>query len=1387
MMASENLKNKNLNKPDPLEIKTFDLNSSSMIEASAGTGKTFTISNLVVRLLLEGLKKGKGENATPLDIEDILVVTFTNAAASDLRARILEKIHTCRVLFEAIGKGQKTVDSLDENDPLKDIVELYLIDKLKIKDRLENNNAVDIVIQKKQAILYSRLLIRAERSIDKASISTIHSFCNKALNQIYSFEAGRAFNVELTNDVEEEKREAAFSVWRDLFYKDSDFNKDLLLELLDKDSPLSFKKTVANLDRVRLINDAKGYFGFSLKSYYQSSEKLQKTPIARLKYLLDAVEKDIASINEEHAQDIQIVEKYKDEVFAANGGPGSLYELAKGEPKKNPIKSDVKSILKSLLANIASGKFNSFNFGQEIKKNVKKSYDFKDFYNEDSNFVSGIKDYAFARLAEIDEFEKAASSVIITALGMQANVDLIKKELEYLVSVMMIKKIDALCERDNLISNNEVLRQLAVALTKEKDRRDVLASLLRKRYPIAMIDEFQDTDPVQFTVFSKLYLNQDAVNSNAHCYLIGDPKQSIYKFRGSDINSYNEAKSQIEEIGGCVYTLETNYRSNANVVKAVNGIFAQVKEGCDSNYVTKPFDYNDSYSKKTPSNIKFEPVIASPNSEKSSFYFDIPIEDNLVASDENLSDTSENNTSVCNFVRKIEFNDKTKAEVLMQAISKSVALEVKRCLLYGKINSKGNVRAVKPSDIAILVSNKNENKAIQDALKELSIQSVYFSDDESVLSSSSQSKSYSNSSDDTKKASVEAENIIYLMEAICNSTNASKVYRLLGSSLLSLTREEFIQKTDSFEFDDEISLLRECGNKWESYGFITAFLYYLNKHDLLKTMLNAENGERALSNYFQIAEIIQSINSKVIGSNAQLLWFKDLVLNGNSDLSDDVTKKHLESEQSLVKIYTIHKSKGLQYPIVFSPFLFGTTNYDKDGIYYDPHDRHVSLSLNPSEPVNGTAISELEKVASLQEKVRLLYVDLTRAQLANFVFLPIYNDEKKTNAVSALRSITIPKEGELLKALDSEELFTNLNKFDNESDPDNEKLIAAKVKVESQCSEKIDEPSSLDKGSVDNSFTVTSYSAITSGAHNDMFASDIDEKEIEPDANDLEEDISNEERNLINFTFTRGSAAGSFLHKLLEIVLSRNDVNKEDQDSIYQFVNSQLKYDYYHLISNQGNEKICALASWLNNILNANLLPESSKNDHLKLSDLTPDNCARELDYYLPCKDFKVKVLNKLCHEFYAKVVKDNNLSHIPDLPDLKKSNFKGFMKGSLDLVAKFTTKQGDKFFMIDYKSNYLGDSFGDYTQDSILKSIFEARYDVQILFYSLALYRFLKCTLHDFLYEKDFGGVMYLYLRGMNSNNTVSPGQFYVRPSEELIKRLSDLFDGIEGDNRQE
>ena len=325
--------------------------------------------------------------------------------------------------------------------------------------------------------------------------------------------------------------------------------------------------------------------------------------------------------------------------------------------------------------------------------------------------------------------------------------------------------------------------------------------------------------------------------------------------------------------------------------------------------------------------------------------------------------------------------------------------------------------------------------------------------------------------------------------------------------------------------------------------------------------------------------------------------------------------------------------------------------------------------------------------------------------------------------------------------------------------------------------------SSLDKGSVDNSFTVTSYSAITSGAHNDMFASSIDEKETSVEDGDSDD---SKDQDLINFNFAKGSTAGSFLHKIMEIVLAKDDVDKTDKDSLYNFVNSQLKYDFYHLVSKPGddvdakNEKIVALSSWLYDILNANLLPKAKDGDQVKLSNLKALDCARELDYFLPCKDFKVRVLNGICHDFYESEVKAFEMLSVPELPDLKKSNFKGYMNGSLDLVAKFDTETGPKFYMIDYKSNYLGNSFSQYTQQKILKSIFESRYDVQILFYSLALYRFLKTTLPNFSYEKDFGGVMYLYLRGMNSFDTKSPGQFYVKPPEALIERLDKLFKGI-------
>lgn len=1423
-MSKNNENKDNDFEPEQLNLAGFDLDKSSMIEASAGTGKTFTISNLVVRLLIEGLKNGN--HTEPLDIENILIVTFTNAAASDLRARVLQKIHESRISFDQIKNGIKTIE--DFESPFKDIA-IKCFEKY-----LENTiDAIDVDKLKDTASVFSRLLTRAERNIDRASISTIHSFCNKALNQIYSFEAGRAFNVNLTQDISLEQKEAKLAVWRSLFYNDNGFDRDLLLNLLGFTDPEgdTLKNAVKAIEKVRLIDPNECYYGFSVKSYYEEGvKKLQKTPDERLKYLLDTAKDLYSDFENDFFSKLESLKEYKDQIISFADGntvPGSLYELSpggsfysnpfnKGLPCKNFL-----NLLVSTLNNDSADTINYITSFNSIDKIVALSE-----IGSDEHFFKVKKSGEFKDSQKVRDFEEIVKDLISASFEVITEIELIKLELTTLVAINVILKTDELCERDNVISNDEVLRQLAVALNnnKDKSRGDVLSSLLRKRYPVAMIDEFQDTDPVQFAIFSKLYLNQDAIDESAHCYLIGDPKQSIYAFRGTDINSYNKAKELILGNKGNVYTLNTNYRSCQNIIKGVNEIFYEYEEpktqesseGSFSNiesqnseeslsekkvkidypYVKNPFDYYNNSGKEgyLDSKIHFEPVNFSDKANSVRFYF---------------KDDSSKEIPICNYIREVSFADSQetpKANDYYGEIAKFVALDVKRCLLEGKIFENGEERDVKPSDITILVNDAKENSFIQDALKKQSIQSVYFSDKESVINS--EDKNYNIT------VTEEAANVIYLMEAMCDSTNSPKVNRLLGSSLLRLSSEKFLDSIKSDKLDSEITLLRVCRDSWEKYGFITAFSQYIYQHDLLCTILETDGGERSLSNYFQIAEIVQSVNSKVVGSNAQLLWFKELVLNNKGELSEDVTKKHLESEQSLVKVMTIHKSKGLEFPIVFTPYESGfmALKSKDSAIYYDPDSKQVSYALDRENKIIGKSVKDLVEVAALQEQERLLYVALTRAKLANFITLPscvslerkpyqsplkklislVSKDDsadskgkpsKRTTKKSKDKEVEIDTTKDVvvadpqptLKAVENPELFKKLETVE----------LDESIKVQNSISQDCS-VSSLDKGAVDNSFTVTSYSAITSGAHNDMFASSADEKETSVEDGDSDD---SKDKDLINFNFAKGSTAGSFLHKLMEIVLAKDDVDKADKDSLYNFVNSQLKYDFYHLVSKPGddedtkNEKIVALSQWLYDILNANLLPKAKDGNQVKLSNLKAFDCARELDYFLPCKDFKVRVLNGICHDFYESEVKAFELTSIPELPDLKKSNFKGFMNGSLDLVAKFVTETGPKFYMIDYKSNYLGNSYSRYTQQKILKSIFESRYDVQILFYSLALYRFLKTSLPNFSYENDFGGVMYLYLRGMNSFDARSSGQFYVKPSEALIERLDKLFNGINED----
>lgn len=1363
-----------------LDVNTFNLNYSSLIEASAGTGKTYTISYLVVRLLLGSLNKNsvvKEEKVInggePVDIENILVVTFTNAAAADLRARILEKIHSVRLCFEKIHKDILKIEDIGE-DALRTLSKNYL------------NDGSD----KKLISAYIRILKRAERTIDEAAICTIHSFCNKALNQIYAFESGRAFNVNLIQDTALYHDRAINSLQRELFYSEKTegehyaFSKLLFRTLNEKSVADIVKAYSIHVGSVKEINDKDGYFGYGINqnSLISFKEKIginTKDPKSKIAQILSWYEKKTES---EYLELKVLVDELLDEYRCLIENNENVYLFLVDRnfyaEKKDKLKPN--GITKELFK-LLEGSLDGYDI-KELAEGLTKQISKERKYFDARSCPSVVyRDEIVSSLEKIQNSLSRIDNLTNSVVG----------EISVLITVMYFRKIKSYCLSDNVISNDELLIQLANALTCDKKRSELLAQQIRTRYKVAMIDEFQDTDPVQFEIFKKLYLSESAKESGSVCYLIGDPKQSIYAFRGSDIHSYNKAKQIIQKNilpngESAIYTLNKNFRSSSYVIEGVNRIFESVviKDKDQNDIEYNPFDFNIS-SDENKSGIDFSNVLcpndAGLNGTKN-FYFE-----------DELPTQGEEKESQSNYL--IEFNKEfTAVDDYRKSIAKAVAYDVKRCLCTGYIYEKKKYRKVKPSDIAILVSKGEENDFVQKELNALGIKSVYFSDQSSVLNKKTQKNN--NKKDVDPVVSDEALNILYFMEAMTDSSNASKVNRLLGSGLLCKSYEEYIESTQSEQFDAEITLLRDCYESWCKTGFLSAFSHYISAHELISAIMSRADGERVLSNYFQIAELIQNINSSVVGANAQMLWFSEQIYNDkDSDLSKDEKKKRLESEQDLVKIYTIHKSKGLQYPLVFLPFLYVTKNLSDIKAplcYYDDKAHKKTLSLTENLLITDSKTAkDLYIQSANQEQVRLLYVALTRAQSANFIYSA---KQIKTKAKSAMYTV-METCGDTKKALFQTKIFRELKlqtkdgaflDYSNDSFESLEpySFFDGKTMWSDDASQVDTKVNEIPSGSVDSSFTITSYSGLTSGAHGAKFKT-LDEASLDDEGSDEKENENTELTSSINskefrFAFTKGSKAGDLLHKLLELLLSDDSVDKDSKENILQFVYENKKYDLFNLMdrSSIDADGVVSMANWLYEIIHAPII-----HPDISLSELSSDDCACELEFFMPCEQFSMKKFNEICSAFAESLSKKIVLS------DLSKSDFDGYMKGSIDLLAKFTKDECGKYYLIDYKSNHLGNTYQSYSQKELLNRYFESRYDVQTLIYSLAVHRFLlnselRYDGSEKAYESLVGGAMYLYVRGLSSKTTdenISFGVLKIKVPYETVMKLDKLFKGEE------
>ena len=1345
-----------------LDVNTCPLNRPAMIRASAGTGKTYTITYLVLRLLLGS----GGENAYaagPLDIRSLLIVTFTNAAAADLRARVREKIREGRIVLEELARSGEIPE--DTDDHLKQLI--AEMERLKVPPRE-----------------CARRLLEAERGIDDAAICTIHSFCDQALNKVYSFEAGEAFEMELTGDISDQQQRAAREIWRELFYESDRERGQALLKLMGTVSPSGLRGRILDLGKVRVTggSDAGKVMEWAVRGYgFENLGKELKGCGER------GLFNKIRALGDEYSQKLEELDGSLNDAYAQvrASAPGckNQADLADSFNDNGSVTlyADSGRFLDLVLAN------EHLTDPEKLRRLIDNGKDntLKIFKNKNGQAAAETP-RGRQLLASCRELQKAAAQRHSALEGMS-------QVLKTLAAMLVILRTRALCRQDRVLSFDDLISSLDKALHK-KGSGPKLAQKLRARYPVAMIDEFQDTDPVQFSVFRELYLTEEAKHDRAVCFLIGDPKQSIYAFRNADVHSYLRAGAEISRIypnarnGQDYFTLGTNFRSDRGVVESVNDIFGGFKDPESGEVVANAdpfFEKNGDPHER----IGYERVTAHASGKgfcgKLRFYFD----------------GLENSTAGC-FVNFVEDMPSSAGKTNTDKFCARDAAQCVRDLLdYGYlVPDKGQRRRVRPSDIAVLVRGATENAKIADALQALDrpVPSVYFSDRGSVLNHPEESFQNKNQEEKKVLANQCASDMLCLMEAVQDFENRSAVLRLLGTRLSGLTPDEFFEyASGEGDLEEVIALLRRCALSWGRYGFLSAFSLWARERGLISWQLGVKGGERALTDYYQTAEIIQAHRQEFPGTEAQLRWFRDQLTVDESD--NETLRKRLESENDQVKVITIHKSKGLEFPVTVLPFMWGRTHLqDQDGpvIFYDAaqgqRTRVVSLDNAPIDNGPGESVtpSALKKTEDEQEEARLLYVALTRACGATFLFV---NRDNLSRGASALVKETVPGAADSAVAYDqAKKLFDSCPETYCVNYRETlQAQLAGKTKnpegdLVNNPQKKDLKPSAIEKGTVRADFSVSSYTALTAGLHDHDFDEGI---EVQNAARQERRTAAAEPD---RFSFPRGTQAGTFLHTLLEHCnFHEAGVEGSGRDSLHDLLRTQSYAPVAGALfsswgkralrdgmpkpekSLQDFDYLEPLQQWFEDIINAKIL--STPEGGFSLGMLESGGWIPEMDYLIPTGAVSSEAVNALCLESAQEV-----LGRRPELT-LKPSMLHGFVTGSLDLVFRAPGEDGRmKYYVADYKSTYLGPDFSAYSEDAVRQSVFDPhnRYDVQYLIYTLALQRFLKSRIHDYSYERDFGGVLYLYLRGLKrTDEGLSPGIFFTRPSFEIVQRLDRLF----------
>lgn len=1185
---------------DPLNIS---LSGKNLIQASAGTGKTWTISLLYLRLILEQL----------LTVDKILVVTYTRAATDELRSRIRARLKAAVAAYEQPELA---------TDEYQILLAKYPADT----ERLWH-------------------LQRALLSFDEAAVFTIHSFCQRVLQQ-HAFEVGIPFESELVSSEADLQLQLTDQFWQQRLVRPNDL--DALVLNSDDITP------------EKLLQEVAEFIG---RPYLKivSATRISEADFQALKQHYEHLLTQARTVWTQEKTEILKLLNDKERLNQTSYNPAAIQKALAAWTLTLAGKLELEQY--NLVAKLSTAALRA-------KTKAKQEPPKHRFFD----FVEALLE------------------------PLKHLVELQNQVLEQLRYDLLLWLREQLPERKRLrgqLTFDDLLVNLQTAL----QTRPSLATQVAEQYQVALIDEFQDTDPIQYDVFERIYQNHQG-----QVYYVGDPKQAIYNFRGADIYTYLQAARGVKREQR--YTLARNFRSQPKLLAAFNLLYARSRDPFRND---KRIDYETvSGGGTVNSELYCEPALA-------------PLRIWDIQGDPD--------------------QESSLGEV-QTAVAQAVANDIARLLLQGQQGlAHIDGQALSSGDFAVLVRSHRQGRLIKEALQACGIASV-------------------------QKSPVgifeteEAEEFRLVLSAIAEPSQISKIRRALVTELMGGTAETLVRlDAEPQLFDLELEDFFRWQYLWQKQGFMRMFRDWLDRRGVRARLLSYVDGERRLTNLLHLAELIHIETRKQAPSlQTTLRWLQRRA----AEQTSEEHQLRLESDENLVQIVTIHKSKGLQYKIVYCPFLWSDQEHEIKKQWFAWYDTLEGTSCLQASGFNLEAAKEARRAEERSENLRLLYVAITRAQyhctLVNLSAPVTYKNFSYDTALAWLLFGHLPESETILSTIGKadkvalrqslmqqalqELVETAQGSISYEPLPFNQETIryqASYPQQNFQCR--------VFKQALAEILRVGSFSSLAQGAH--------DEK---PDHDRLNIELySTVPQQLDLNTFPSGSRAGICLHSMLQ----QADFQLPLAEQVEPVVITSLKAQGF------STELQNAALSLLQPALLTPLPPLVD----FSLNKLSKKDRLDELEFYFPVKQLNPAKLKMILHF----LPEDETWQPIQEaIEHLDFHNLTGYMKGYIDLVFRW---QG-KYYLVDYKSNWLGDEAGAYSTPKLMQTMADAHYYLQYLIYLVALHRYLKQRLPHYRWEEQFGGVFYLFLRGMHPNKA-NQGIFFHKPDLELIEALEQIMDG--------